>query len=119
LLTAATISTPAGATNTRRWTFAPSATAPDAPVTYTIESGSAAGAERSAFNLVTDLDIRITQTEAAVTGKTISQALTESITLTAGVSEVDTVSLGTPSAGTFTLTVGAQTTAGIAFNASA
>jgi trimeric autotransporter adhesin len=36
-----------------------------------------------------------------------------------GANAVYTVTLGTPSAGTFTLTVGANTTAGIAFNAAA
>lgn len=119
LFTAATISTPSGATNTRRWVFAPTATGPDSPVTFTVESGSVAGAERFPFGLVSDLDIRIGQTDAAVTGKLLGQALIEQITLTPGISEVDTVSLGSPSAGNFTLTVASQTTSNIAFNAAA
>jgi hypothetical protein len=118
ILTAAVITTPSGATNTRRWNFTPTVTGPDSPVTYTVETGSVAGAERFSFGLVTDFSLRTSETEAAVTGKMLGQALVESITLSTGANAIYTVST-TATGGTFTLTVGANTTGAQAFNVSA
>lgn len=147
LLESATIATPTGATNTRRWTFLPNNFTVDDYVTYTIETGSTAFAERCTFGLITGLTVRWAREEVSVSGSLMARNLVDGITITASptdipefpadstqvsifvgsslVNEVQTVSLGTPSAGTFTLTVtdiftGAVfTTATIAFNAAA
>jgi hypothetical protein len=118
ILTTAVITTPSGATNCRRWNFTPTVTGPDSPVTYTVETGSVAGAERFSFGLVTDFSLRTSETEAAVTGKMLGQALVESITLSTGANAIYTVST-TATGGTFTLTVGANTTGAQAFNVTA
>lgn len=144
ILLTGTITTPAGATNTRRHTFTPSNFAPDAYKTYTVEKGSSAGAERMAHTVFNSLTMRWTRdAEAAVNGGILGQALSEQITLTAAptdlgaapidpdavsifigsslsTNEVKTITItGTPTGGTFTLTYEGQTTAAIAFNANA
>jgi hypothetical protein len=83
-----------------------------------VETGSVAGAERFSFGLVTDFSLRTSETEAAVTGKMLGQALVESITLSTGANAIYTVST-TATGGTFTLTVGANTTGAQAFNVTA
>lgn len=144
---AATIATPSGATNTRRWTFNSNNFAVDDYVTYTVETGPQASAfgERATYGLISSLGISLGRDKADVSGSVMAQKLTDGITVTASptdinpapvspnlvdvflgsslVNEVQTVTLGGPSAGTFLLTltnpftgVTAQTAA-IAFNA--
>jgi hypothetical protein len=118
ILTAASLRPLRARPTRRRWNFTPTVTGPDSPVTYTVETGSVAGAERFSFGLVTDFSLRTSETEAAVTGKMLGQALVESITLSTGANAIYTVST-TATGGTFTLTVGANTTGAQAFNVSA
>jgi len=75
-------STPTGATNLRRWTWLPSNFSPDNYVTYTIETGSTAYAERAAFGLINEVKIRWSKTDAAVTGSVLAQGMVDEITLT-------------------------------------
>jgi hypothetical protein len=134
-------STPAGATSTRRWSFIPNQFTPDTYQTFTIDRGSTAGAERWQYCLVNSLTHRWTRTEAVQTGTFMGQQLQEQVMLAGGQSDitplpidpksvslyvgsgfstnnVQTVTIGgAPTGGTFTLTLDAQTTAPIAFNA--
>lgn len=144
ILLTGTITTPSGATNTRRHTFLPNNFTPDSYKTYTVEKGSSAGAERTTHLVFNSMTMRWTrEAEASVNGGILGQVLSEQITLTAGptdlaatpidpdsvsifvgsalsTNEVQTVTItGTPTGGTFTLTYDGQTTAGIAFNANA
>ena len=146
ILEQATITTPSGATNTRRWTFTPANYAPDTVISFTVEKGSSAGAERFAFGTVDSLSLTWNRTEATIGGSMFGQELTEAITLTASpttideapidpntvsiyvgsalTNEVQTVDVTGATAGTFTLTFlgpegDTDTTAGIAFNAAA
>lgn len=136
--------TPGGATNTRRWSFKPSASAPDAFKSYTIQRGSTSGAAESwGYAMIDSLTHRWTRTEAVQTGTFFGQALAEQITLSGGTSDitplpidpksitlyagssfstsaVQTVTIGgVPTGGTFTLSLDNQTTSAIAFNATA
>jgi len=142
LLKQAVISTPAGATNTRRFTYKPSQFTPDAPVTFTVEHGSQAGAERVTGALVESLTQRWTRTEANLTGQfTALGPMQEQITLTPSPTDIQPLPIdpksvglyvgstlatnfvqtatitGTPTGGTFTLSLDTQTTAPLAWNA--
>lgn len=134
-------STPAGATLTRRWSFVPNQFSPDTYQTYSVDRGSSAGAERWQYCLVNSLTHRWTRTEAIQTGTFMGQQLQEqttlsgspvditplpidpkSVTLYVGGSfstnNVQTITIGgVPTGGTFTLSLDAQTTAPLAFNA--
>jgi hypothetical protein len=141
------VTTPAGATTARRWTFSPGSTAPDTFQSYTIEKGTAAaGAERITGCVVNDLSLRWTDRDAALTGNMMGQQTQEQITVTGSPTDipavpvdpksvsiyvgtgfstnnVQTVTLsvtgGAATGGTFTLTFENQTTTPLAFNASA
>lgn len=52
------------------------------PRTYTIEQGDATYAQKSTYNLFTDIGYTITRKDVKFTGKTIGQAFTAGITLT-------------------------------------
>lgn len=146
ILVAVSPTTPAGATLTRRWTFQPSVSAPDAFKSYTIQRGSTAGAELWGYTMIDSLTHRWTRTEATQTGTFFGQIMTEqaqsspfpigsgvtdvtplpidpkSVSLYAGTSfttsQAQTITLsGGATGGTFTLTFDGQTTAPIAFNA--
>lgn len=146
ILEQATITTPSGATNARRWTYTPANFAPDTVVPFTVEKGSSAGAERFGFGTLDSLDLTFNPTEVTIGGSMFGQELTEGIALTgspttiaeqpidphsvsiyvgtAFTNEVQTVTIGTHTGGTFTLTVvgpegDSATTAAIAFNAAA
>jgi hypothetical protein len=141
ILTSVSPSTPTGAVNTRRWSFKPNQFTPDTYQTFTVDRGSAAGAERWQFCLIDSLTHRWTRTEAVLSGTFMGQQLQEATTLSG--SPVDIAPLpidpksmtlyvgssfstnnvqivtigGAPTGGTFTLSLDNQTTAPIAFNA--
>jgi hypothetical protein len=141
ILTSVSPSTPAGATSTRRWSFKPNQFTPDTYQTFSVDRGSAAGAERWQYCLMASLTHRWTRTEAVQTGTFMGQQLQEaialsgspvdiaplpidpkSVTLYAGSSfstnQVQTLTLGgAPTGGTWTLSLDAQTTTPLAFNA--
>lgn len=100
------------------WTMAPSDGVPDIPQLFTLEHGDPTDAIQTIDNVVTDLDIEFDRSQLKLTASGIGRAFTTPFTLT-GVDPVYTLSLGAPSAGTFTLSFNGQTTAGIAYNATA
>jgi hypothetical protein len=147
ILVKVTPSTPSGATNTRLWNFLPSDTQADVFQTYTIETGGAVSAERMVYAFVNTLTMRATEEESSVTGTLVGKKLTPGITITptptviparivnpisiagflgtALTSEVQTIALGSPSAGNWTITArnpwraGTVTTGNIVYNAAA
>jgi hypothetical protein len=118
LLETAAITTPSGATNTRRWTWNPAVFGPDDNVAFTVQMGSSVRAEQAGYVLIDGLTLRVTKEQAAISGNIIGQELTESITLSTGRNEVQTVTIGTNTAGQFNLTYSGQTTADLAFSVS-
>jgi len=110
LLTTATITTPAGATNTRQWVFAPISRGPDSPKTFIVDIGSSAGAERAVEVILEGLTLKVMKEEASVIGTILGKITTESITPSTGRDSVYNLNLGGATGGTFTLTVGANTT---------
>lgn len=57
---------------------------PDTPVAYTVEYGAVAGqAERFAFGTVNAIEVRVSDTEARMTGSMFGQVMAEAITPTA------------------------------------
>lgn len=92
LLTTAAITTPGGATNARKWTFAPSSSSADSPKTFTIEQGAAAGttrAHRFAHALVNALTLSFSRNAGVgLTGSLLGRRIEDGITPTTGLSGV-------------------------------
>lgn len=116
LLCTPVITTPDGATNTRRWTFTPANFGPDAPKSLTVEKGSSAGAERIPGVVVNGLTININDTDAKVTGSILGRLTTPGARMSTN--EVQTITISAEG-GTFKVTYSGQQTAGIAYNAAA
>jgi hypothetical protein len=91
ILTSATVAavmnggTPTGA---YAWTFSPSSRAADTPVTYTVEQGDAALAERAAHLLFTDFGMAFSRSEVSLSGSAFAKALERGRTLTTGTAPV-------------------------------
>lgn len=110
------ISTPTGATNTRRWVFTMLNDTPDALRTYTMEKGSDAGATRFPNGIFNSLALMTDQDGNKINGNIVAGYETEGLEIYGN--EVQTITVdGT--GGTFTVTFGGQTTAATAFNATA
>lgn len=109
----------AGAGASQAWAFAPSLSSPDTPATYTIEQGDFASGYRTRYGLIQDATFSITRDELKVSGKGIGQQFETDLLLTS-LNALNTVTItGAPAGGTFTVTIGGQTTATIAYNATA
>ncbi len=116
-LCAPVITTPGGATNTRRWTFKPNNFTPNNVKTYTAEKGSWAGAERALYLLINSLGMVFNTTESTVNGAVLGKAL--DYTAHMSTNEVQQVNLGGASGGTFDLTFAGQTAAANTWNITA
>lgn len=100
------------------WNFTPSLSNPDTPATYTMEQGDQITGYRTGYGLLTDFDIAITRDEVKNTAKGIGQQLDVGFNLT-NIDELQTVTItGTPTGGSFALTVGGQT-ATVPYNSTA
>lgn len=64
------------------WVFEPASSAADNPATFTVESGDATQAERTAHVLVTDFGLEISRSEITQDGSAIGQRLEGGIVLT-------------------------------------
>lgn len=141
LIKKVTPTTPSGATNARRWTYKPLASAPDTVDTFTVDMGSSAGAERFTGCRVNALTMTWEGENSTIAGSFYGRRMDEAVTITAGPTAIAeapidsaNVSLflgnssstnhaytititGTPTGGTFTLTHEGNTTASIAYNA--
>jgi hypothetical protein len=82
LLGAAVIATPSGGTASRSWTYSPSTTAADSPVTFTVESGSSVRASSFSYGLVTGLTIPFDRDTMSMSGEMIGQFLSDGISMT-------------------------------------
>lgn len=102
--------TPGGGTLTRDWVIGPTTSSADTPASYTVEAGSEVRASRSTYGLFTDFGVSYTRNSGfSVTGNVIGQKYLDD--------KIRYIVVTNASGGTFTITVGADTTTGIAFNA--
>jgi hypothetical protein len=100
------------------WTFLPNRGSPDNGKTYTIEQGGGPRAHRFTHAVVPDLTFRFSRSGVDLDGTVLGKALTDNIYMST--SEVQTVTItGSPTGGTFTLTLNGATTSNIAYNATA
>ena len=82
LFGAATITTPGGGTTSRQWVWNPSTTAPEDGKSYTLEVGSATGAEQALNAFLADFGMTFNRGGIEVSGAMLAEALTTGITIT-------------------------------------
>lgn len=77
------ITTPAGATATRLWTFLPNSFAPNPVQSYTLEHGAQDSfCERCLFTVIRSLGLRASETEIGLTGQAMGRELDENAIMT-------------------------------------
>lgn len=91
VLGTATITTPAGGTTSRDWTYNPSTTAEDTPKTYTVEMGSSLRAHRIPYALVTDFVLEFNREDTSLSGGFMGRRIEDGVTLTASPTEVSLI----------------------------
>lgn len=90
VLDVATITTPSGATNTREWTFDPSPTDLDAPVTFTVEQGDSVRAHRYSYGLFSAFEVTFNRRDGvSLGGSMLGQEISDGVTLNASPTTVD------------------------------
>lgn len=99
-----------GATTARKWTFAPNTSDTDTPKTFTVESGSSVRANRFSNGIFSAFSLSVTREEFTISGEMIGQKF-----LDGKHRWLQIVATG----GTFTFTVGANTTSALAYNVNA
>jgi hypothetical protein len=109
--------TPTGAGAEKTWAFSPTTKKEDPHKTYTLEQGDIYRAHRVTNFLVTALTLNFSRDECTLDGTAISRALQDDINLSTDAKYTLTAAASPPTAGTFTLTAGGQTTAAIQYNA--
>jgi hypothetical protein len=131
------------ATNGYLWGLAPNPLGGDTYKTYTLEQGDSKNGYEFAHTVWSGFGMKFSKKEATHSGELLGRAIKIEALTTGGITtvekqpiipgkvemyyastmaaltRVDTVTLGSPSAGTFTLTYAGQTTSGIAYNAAA
>lgn len=102
------------------WTFTPQAAAEDIVKTFTVEQGSVGAgsrATRAPYGLFNSLRLAWNREGVNVTGDGMAQRIQDDVALSTSAAYTLTANASPPTAGTFTLTYSAQTTAGINWNA--
>ena len=103
-----------------KWTHTPAQSAEDTVKTYTVEHGSLVRAGRFDYGIVNSLSMEFDRRNDTIPidGSMLGQAYEDSEQLSTN-EQVSLIKDGTVTGGTFTLSFGAQTTAAIAYNATA
>ncbi|HEY3281392.1 MAG TPA: hypothetical protein VGN26_03895 [Armatimonadota bacterium] len=113
LLCSPVVSAASGGVTAKQHEFLPSQSDPDAYKTFTAGLGSSAHASRVSGLTFNDLKIELTRQAISLSGKLLARKLLDGL-------RVQNVWItGSPTGGTFTLSYGGQTSAGIAYNAAA
>lgn len=73
------------------WAFNPSTFAEDVPRTFTIESGSAVRAMRTAYSLFSGFTLNFNREELSIEGEGVGRAIEDGVTLTAGTTSLPLV----------------------------
>ena len=108
------ITTPAGATNTRRWTWKPQTFFQDNFSTATLEKTSTVGIDRVVSAMLNSMQIQITPKETKVSGNLIAQDSQDDVTSLNSITS--TILISNATGGTWTLTVNGKTTTALAYN---
>lgn len=108
---------PTGGGDAKTWEMGINDSLPDSIATFTLEYGSYLRAHRSTYNHLTALGLAFTRDNVSVTGTMIGRQLVDDIFLSTNQKYTLTADAIPPGSGTFTLTVGAATTAAIAYDA--
>lgn len=101
-------------------TYTPASSAEDTIKTFTIEQGSVAAggrAVRAPFGLFNSITIDWNREAVNISGDGLAQRIQDDVPLSTSATYTLTAAAGPPTAGSFTLTYGGQTTATIAYNA--
>jgi hypothetical protein len=109
---------PTGAGDAKTWTMGMNDSLPDEIGTYTLEYGSYLRAHRFTYGHLTALGLAFTRDNVSVSGTMIGRQIEDDLYLSTNQKYSLTADATPPTAGTFTLTVGAEETAGIAYDAS-
>lgn len=99
------------------WTFGVGSTSPDSVATYTIEQGSKLRAHRIAHGMFTGMSMDFSRESIKVSANLIGRAIEDDVAMSGNAVYTLTANVTPPTAGTFTLTKGGQTTSGISFDA--
>lgn len=108
-----------GATAAYKWTFTSRTSRPDTIKTFTVEQGTWERARRFTNFLVTGFGLDFSRDSVEISGDALGRAVTDDIHLSTNATYTLTAGATPPTTGTFTLTFGGQTTANIAFDATA
>lgn len=121
LQTAAEPATPGGATNARSWLFAPVSSGKDPlPKSFTIEEGDEDAVQVGEGLKFSSFGLEWTNDASNMTGNLFARFPVDAAALTTKTDEEQAITKsGTVTAGTFTITYSAQTTAAIDFDATA
>lgn len=110
----------AGAVTAMQHNYAISATAADPRVSFTVMWGDSTAAVQMPYFTFNGFGATLSRMSGSSSAQAFSSEPVTGVSLPAGTNEVQTVTItGTPTGGTFTLTYGGQTTAPIAYNATA
>jgi len=103
------------------WVYAPTNSDFGVPKSFTERMGDSTASRVTPGVIFNGLDINVTQDEAAISGPLLAYATNESAgPIGATTDEIQQLTItGSPTGGTFTLTYSGQTTAAIAYNATA
>ena len=102
------------------WTFTPNSTGPDTPIIFTARRGDTEAAQIYSYLHSQSLQMTINRDSVEMSGDMAAYAPDNAGALTTLTDEIQALSKsGTVSGGTFTLTYSSQTTANIAWNATA
>jgi len=114
------ITTPGGGTLSRNHTWDVPTFHAITPKPLTVETGGSVRAQEFPYGIIKTLGETYTRAGVSLSGEMFGRAITDGITMTPGVNEVQTLSdSATVSGGTFTITFKGETTAAIAFDATA
>jgi hypothetical protein len=83
LLKAPTITTPAGATNTRKHLFDLSASGQDDPKTLTVEQGNGSRAQKFNYGFLNEFGLEFSKSEVGMSGTMMGRALQDDVVITA------------------------------------
>ncbi|WP_347246317.1 hypothetical protein [Thermogutta sp.] len=99
-----------GTSTAYKWTFNPSSSTADTPVTYTIQWGSSGGAQQFPYGLVTELTMEFSPGGNRVSGRMIGQKITDGATLWASPTVIQPVPVTPPMVSVYTGTSSPPTT---------
>jgi hypothetical protein len=102
------ITTPGGATDTRRWTFTPKARRPDKLQTYTMQKGGDAGVSEAVNVFLQGFQISLSNEGSTLGGSVMGQQLDETDVVLSG-NEIQLIDMDGATGGSFTATLGAAT----------